>query len=156
MHLHKPTLSCKNSSHQAHCADNTDNESATCSQHSLQLQRCDASKYTTAGVCVCVGVHCAWESRLKSIHSRLCCLFLETRTIVHWDKGIWAAIYFSEAHEQCRLSHSTQTQITCACCLIRRLLSTAVKQRSDVMLDTYTWHLHACLGISRYNLRSMK
>ncbi len=153
MHLHKPTLSCKNSSHQAHCADKLTMRA----QPAANTVYSFSAAMPTAGVCVCV---CVWVfivigSRGWSRHSRLCCLFLVTCTSVRWDKGIWAAIYFSEVHEQWRLSHSTQTQITWSCRLTRRLLSTAVNQRSEVMMDTYTWHLHTCLGISRYNVRWM-
>lgn len=154
MHLHKPTLSSKNSSHQAHCAD-TLTMRAQPAANTVYSFSAAMPVNTQLLECVCVGVYCDWESRLKSTHSGLRCLFLVTRISVRWDKGIWAAIYFSEAHEQWQLSHSTQTQITCACCLTRRLLSTAVNQRSEVMLDTYTRDLHACPGISRYNLRWM-
>ncbi len=126
MHLHKPTLSSKNSSHQAHCADtltmraqpaaNTVYSFSAAMPVNTQLLEC---------VCVCgcllwLGVAAEVDAQRASLS-----LFGDThkRTLRQRHLSCHLLLWSNWAMAAESL---TQTQITCACCLTRRLLSTAV------------------------------
>ncbi len=78
MHLHKPTLSSKNSSHQAHCAD-TLTMRAQPAANTVYSFSAAMPVNTQLLECVwCVGVYCDWESRLKSTQRASLSLFGDT------------------------------------------------------------------------------
>lgn len=158
MHLHKPTLSCKNRSHQAHCADTL----------TMRAQPAANTVYSFSAAMpvntqpLCVGVYYDSESQLKTTQCGFAVSFLVTCTSVRSDKALWAAIYFSEAHVQWQLSHSTESQIACTANLSpkdRSALLWTKGQRShwpSTHCSLWKWRLNACPNISHSNLRWLK